>query len=108
MCGIDSKTNFIISHLKSIIESKPSLLQSIKSLFFIPLSGNKIVSNILLENQKTRVNEKIDLLELYDQTYSDAMSIDFMLDLHKHKDLEYMLVQLKIHTENTQLKSILF
>lgn len=66
----------------------------------MPLSGNKIVSKILLENQKSRVVEKTDLLELYDTTYSEALATDFLLDLHKHKDLEYMLIQLKIHSDN--------
>ena len=92
MCGIDSKTNFVLTSLKILFEERPQLLESIKSLFFVPLSGNKIVSKILLENQKSRVGEKEDLLALYDSTYTNALETDFVLDLHKHKDLEYMLI----------------
>lgn len=50
MCGIDSKTNFTLMHLRTLLESNKSIIEQIKQLFFVPLSGNKVVTQILLEN----------------------------------------------------------
>lgn len=98
---IDLKTSQILKNLKTTMdEMGKSNTDSIKTLFYIPSNKNSIVYKILKENTKNRKDEKIELVKKFDDIYREAIQSDFCLELHKNKDVNYLLLLLGIHSKN--------